>query len=92
MRSRKEKPVTKPFSLSGSGVKDYNLGNKETIVADRFIPIRRNNKTTLAFSDVMDDEALKENFSVDSPGMDNGSFNRNHSDKEESQSNTLNNY
>jgi len=52
-----DKVKTTPFSFSSSDVKDYNIDKEDTIVADRFIPIRKNNKTTLAFSDVMDDEA-----------------------------------
>jgi len=56
-RQTQDKVVIKAFSLSNSDVKDYNIDKRDTVVADRFIPIRKNNKTTLAFSDVMDDEA-----------------------------------
>lgn len=89
---RNNKVEIKGFSLSNPDVKDYNNNKREPIVADRFIPIRKNNRTSLAFSDVMDDEAYKENFAMDSPGLTGSTLSRSNTDKEDGGCNALNSY
>ena len=70
-----ENVQTSSFMLSKSDVQDYNTNTKKSAVADRYIPIRRNNKISLAFSDVIDEDLLKENQSSDLQPNGSDNFN-----------------
>ena len=89
-RLKMENVVTSPFELSSPELRDYGPNKSSKTVFDRFIPVRKNNKISLAFSDVLDDESQKENQSADNESAN--MLNIPKYDKDENNSNTLNNY